>query len=284
MKFLVLGCNGMAGHLVSLYLKERGHSVLGFDLSESKYVDSVAGNVFDTEKLRQLIIKGEYDTVINCIGILNQVCDQNKSLAAYINGYLPHFLADVTCNTRTQVIHMSTDCVFSGAKGGYVENDLKDNPTFYGRSKALGELDDNKNVTFRDSIVGPDYKPNGPSLLNWFMAQEGPINGFTNRMWTGLTTLELSKAMEYAAIHRSYGLFNLVPDHAISKYELVSLFNQYFRDGKVIINPIEGAPSDLSLKRTNFGMDYLIPDYDVMVAELAEWVKKHKDMYPHYNL
>lgn len=284
MKFLVLGCNGMAGHVVSLYLKENGHSVLGFDMSESKYVDSVTGNAFDTELLKDIILKGEFDTIINCIGILNQVCDQKKDLAAYINGYFPHFLAEVTKDINTQVIHMSTDCVFSGSKGGYIETDLRDNTSFYGRTKALGELQDDKNVTFRDSIVGPDHNPNGPSLLNWFMAQNAPINGFTNRMWTGLTTLELAKAMEYAAINRVHGLFNLVPDYPISKYGLVALFNKYFRGNSITITPIEGTPSDLSLKRTNFEMDYLIPDYETMVRELAEWVYAHKEMYPHYNL
>ncbi len=142
MKFFICGCNGMAGHIISLYLKEQGHEVFGFDLKESILIPSIACNAFDTETLRKVIAEDNYDTVINCIGILNQFAEQNHALASYINSYFPHFLADVTKGTNTQVIHMSTDCVFSGARGDYTETDHRDNETFYGRSKALGELDD----------------------------------------------------------------------------------------------------------------------------------------------
>ena len=284
MKFFICGCNGMAGHIISLYLKEQGHEVFGFDLKESILIPSIACNAFDTETLRKVIAEDNYDTVINCIGILNQFAEQNHALASYINSYFPHFLADVTKGTNTQVIHMSTDCVFSGARGDYTETDHRDNETFYGRSKALGELDDDKNVTLRDSIVGPDTNPNGPSLLNWFMAQESEINGFTNKMWTGLTTLELAKAMEAAAKERVYGIFNCVPEYSISKYGLVSLFNHYLKNDSVKINPVEGTPANLSLRRTRFELSYIISDYDTQIRELAEWIKLHKDMYPHYNL
>lgn len=284
MKFFICGCNGMAGHTISLYLREQGHEVFGFDLKESTLIPSIACNAFNTETLRKVIAEGNYDTVINCIGILNQFAEQNHALASYINSYFPHFLADVTKGTNTQIIHMSTDCVFSGTRGDYVETDHRDNETFYGRSKALGELDDDKNVTLRDSIVGPDTNPNGLSLLNWFMAQENEINGFTNKMWTGLTTLELAKAMEVAAKERVHGIFNCVPDHSISKYELISLFNHYLKNDTVKINPVKGTLANFSLKRTRFELSYIVSDYDTQIRELAEWIKLHKDMYPHYNL
>ena len=284
MKFFICGCNGMAGHTISLYLREQGYEVFGFDLKESTLIPSIACNAFNTETLRKVIAEGNYDTVINCIGILNQFAEQNHALASYINSYFPHFPADVTKGTNTQIIHMSTDCVFSGTRGDYVETDHRDNETFYGRSKALGELDDDKNVTLRDSIVGPDTNPNGVSLLNWFMAQENEINGFTNKMWTGLTTLELAKAMEVAAKERVHGIFNCVPDHSISKYELISLFNHYLKNDTVKINPVKGTLANFSLKRTRFELSYIVSDYDTQIRELAEWIKLHKDMYPHYNL
>jgi len=284
MRFLVLGCNGMAGHTISLYMKEQGHEVFGFDTRKSDYVDSVAGDARDTLSLEKLIKDGNYDSVINCIGILNQFAENNKGLAAFLNGYLPHFLADVTSGTETQVIHMSTDCVFSGKRGEYTEEDFPDGQTFYDRSKALGELEDGKNVTLRNSIVGPDINPKGIGLLNWFMQQKGPLNGFTKAMWTGQTTLQLAKTMEAAAKCKAHGLYNTVPDHSISKYELLKLFNQYFRDGKIEINPVEGINADKSLKRTRFDFGYLIPDYETMVKELAEWTIAHKRMYPHYEL
>lgn len=284
MKFFVLGCNGMAGHTISLYLKERGHEVLGFDLAKSQYVDSITGNAFDTEYLRAVIKKGKFDTIINCIGVLNQFAEQNKALAAFLNSYFPHFLVETTKSMDTQVIHMSTDCVFSGKRGSYSEDDIPDGETFYDRSKALGEINDGKNITLRNSIVGPDINPNGIGLLNWFMYQKGEINGYTRTMWTGQTTLQLAKTMEAAAKEKAHGLFNTVPDHSISKYELCSLFNKYLRNNSIMIHPVQGIDADKSLKRTRFEFGYLIPDYEIMVAELAEWIRKHKEMYPHYNL
>ncbi len=284
MKFFVLGCNGMAGHTISLYLKEQGHEVLGFDRAKSKYVDSVVGDARDLSFLEKLIKDGHYDSVINCIGILNQFAEQNKALATFLNSYFPHFLADITSSTDTQIIHMSTDCVFSGKRGEYTEDDFRDGETFYDRSKALGELEDGKNITLRNSIVGPDINPNGIGLMNWFMQQNGSINGYTKAMWTGQTTLQLAKTMEVAAKEKAHGLYNTVPNCAISKYDLLKLFNHYLRQDKVVINSVDGINADKSLKRTRFDFYYIIPDYEKMVADLAEWVFKHKEMYPHYQL
>ena len=284
MKFLVLGCNGMAGHTISLYLYEQGHNVFGFDRNKSQYIDSVAGDARNTEKLRKIIIDGKFDTVINCIGILNQFAEQNKALATFLNSYLPHFLVEVTADTATQVIHMSTDCVFSGRKGQYTEDDYRDGETFYDRTKALGELEDDKNITLRNSIVGPDINPKGIGLFNWFMQQSGDINGFTKAMWTGQTTLQLAKTMEVAAQERAHGLYNTVPSSSISKYDLLRLFNKYLRNNTLTIHSIEGINADKSLKRTRFEFSYPIPDYETMVVEMAEWIKNHKSMYPHYNL
>lgn len=288
MKFFICGCNGMAGHTISLYLLEQGHEVYGFDLQESKLIKSFAGNAFDTETIARVIKEGNYDTVINCIGVLNQFAESNHALAAFLNSYFPHFLAKTTEGTDTQVIHMTTDCVFSGKKGSYTEHDLRDGETFYDRSKALGELDDQKNLSLRNSIVGADINPKGIGLLNWFMNNttgENPVvNGYTKAMWTGQCTYQLAKTMEAAAKERAHGLVNAVPDTDISKYELLKLFNKYFRGGRVQINAVEGVNADKSLKRTNWDFNYRIPDYEQMVAEMAEWIYKHKELYPHYNL
>ena len=285
MKFLVLGCNGMAGHLISLYLHEQGHEVTGFARSKSKYVDSIEGDAADTESIKSIIDKGHYDSVINCIGVLNQFAEQNHARAVYLNSYLPHFLADVTSGTETQVIHMSTDCVFSGKRGGYTEHDLRDGETFYDRSKALGELEDGKNLTLRNSIVGPDIKASGIGLMNWFMQQKGPVNGFTKAMWTGQTTLQLAKTMEAAAQQRAHGLYNTVPKRSISKYELLCLFNREVRIQPIEIIPQDSFVADKSLVRTCYeGFSYEIPDYEVMIKELGNWMRAHREMYPHYDL
>ncbi len=284
MKFLVFGCNGMAGHLISLYLKEQGHEVLGFAREKSRFIDSVAGDAMDSCFIRELVGVNKFDSVINCIGLLNQFAENNKAGAVFLNSFFPHFLAKITEGTDTQVIHMSTDCVFSGKRGQYTEDDFRDGVTFYDRSKALGELDDGKNITLRNSIVGPDIKQKGIGLLNWFMQQHGVVNGYTGAMWTGQTTLQLAKTMEAAAREKAHGLYNTVPNHSISKYELLKLFNKHLRTDKIDIVPIDKMAVDKSLKRTHWDFSYEIPDYETMVMELGEWMKSHKDLYPHYDL
>lgn len=285
MKFLVLGCNGMAGHIISLYLKEQGHDVTGLARSKSAFVPTIIGDASNTELLHGAIFAGKYDSVINAIGLLNQFAENNHSAAAFLNGYLPHFLAEITNGTSTQIIHMSTDCVFSGKDGHYTEESLPDGATFYDRSKAMGELNDDKNITLRNSIVGPDIKESGIGLLNWFMQQPGPsVNGFTGAIWTGQTTLQLAKTMEAAAKERACGLVNAVPTESITKYDLLKLFNKYLRGGELTINPVDGVTADKSLVRTNFEFDYIIPDYETMVSEMAQWMKAHRELYPHYNI
>lgn len=284
MKIFILGCNGMAGHTISLYLQEQGHEVVGFAKKKSKYVKSVVGDARDLSLLSEIINVGKFDSVINCIGILNQFAEKNKELATFLNAYLPHYLASITEETNTQVIHMSTDCVFSGKKGSYTEDDLRDGETFYDRSKALGELEDNKNITLRNSIVGPDINPEGIGLLNWFMKQKGSINGYIGAIWTGQTTLQLAKTMEFAARERAKGLYNMVPDSSISKYELLKLFNHYLRNDELEIKPVFGVNLDKSLRRTRFDFNIQIPDYEYMVAEMARWMKSHAGMYPHYYM
>ena len=274
----------MAGHTISLYLQEQGHEVYGFDLHESKLIKSFAGNAFDTETIARVIKEGKYDTVINCIGVLNQFAENNHALAAFLNSYFPHFLAKTTEGTDTQVIHMSTDCVFSGKRGQYTEDDLKDGTTFYDRSKALGEIENDKDLTMRQSIVGPDINPEGIGLLNWFMQQQGEVSGYTGAMWTGQTTLQLAKTMEAAASERAHGLYNLVPSSSISKCDLLGLFNEYIRKDKLTIKPVDGMSADKSLRRTRWDFGYVIPDYETMVAELSEWMRSHNHLYPHYNL
>ena len=284
MKIIVLGTNGMAGHTISLYFKEHGHDVMGFDRQKSMLVNSVAGDAFDRDFLKELVQSRPYDAVINCIGLLNQFAENNKSGAAYLNGYLPHYLAELTEGTATQVLHMSTDCVFSGKRGQYTEDDFPDGTTFYDRSKALGELNDDKNLTLRNSIVGPDLNPKGIGLLNWFMQQQGEISGYTGAIWTGQTTLQLAKTMEAALKEHAHGLVNTVPEHYISKCDLLKLFNKYLRNDTLKIIPVNKNAADKSLKRTRFDFSYVIPDYEQMIAELAVWMKAHKELYPHYML
>ncbi len=279
---LVLGSIGMAGHLITLYFKEKGFNVTAYSMQPFPYCNNIIGNALETENFKNMLLDGDYDVVINCIGILNQVADENQSLAVYLNSYLPHLVADTLKGKKTKLIHMSTDCVFAGNSGPYYEDSLRDGLTFYDRSKALGEVEDNKNLTFRNSIIGPDMNENGIGLFNWFMKQRGEINGFTGAMWTGVTTLTLAKAMEQAIKEDLCGLYNLVNNTSISKYDLLCLFNKYFRNNELKINKSESLNLDKSLRRKRNDFSFVVPTYEEMVSEMSDWVNNHKDLYPMY--
>lgn len=282
MKILVLGANGMAGHTISMYFLENGHDVTTYTVAPFGFGKNVVGDAFETEKLKSLVLSDNFDAVINCIGLLNQIADSNPEKAIFLNSYLPHFIASVLNGSTTKFIQMSTDCVFAGNTGPYFENSLKDGRTFYDRTKALGEVDYNQHVTFRNSIIGPDMNVLGIGLFNWFMKQSGTINGFTNAIWTGVTTLTLAKAMEKGIQGNLTGLYNLVNNESISKYELVKLFNTHFRNNELSVLADERLNLDKSLRNTRTDFGFQVPSYEQMIVEMKEWVNNHPDLYPHY--
>ena len=242
------------------------------------------GDARDEKLLAEAIGEGEFDVVVNCVGVLNRFAERDPEGAAYLNGELPHILARVCEGTHARVFHMSTDCVFAGNTGPYTEDSVPDGQTVYDRTKAAGELRDDRNLTLRCSIVGPDMHPAGIGLLNWFMAQEGPVKGYTGAIWTGLTTLELAKAMEVAALEGARGLVNMVPPRSISKCDLLRLFDRELRGGSVGVVPDESVRLDKTLVRTNFDCSFRPKGYAEQVAEMAAWVREHAELYPHYEL
>ena len=233
--------------------------------------------------VKKLAAEG-YDVVINCIGLLNQFAENNKAMAVLLNGYLPHYLVELTKDTRTRIIHMSTDCVFAGNDGPYFEDTLPNGASFYDRSKAMGEFNNDKDLTFRNSIIGPDIKASGIGLFNWFMKQEGPIGGFTGAIWTGVTTYTLAQAMEAALKENLTGLYNLVNNTSINKFDLCSLFNKYFRAGEVEINPNDKLQLDKTLKCTRTDFSFRVPSYEQQIKDMREWVDAHPSLYPHYSV
>ncbi|MFD0826422.1 SDR family oxidoreductase [Neobacillus sp. M.A.Huq-85] len=282
MKILVLGSTGMAGHLISIYLKEVGHNVTAFSRRRFEYCNNIIGDITDFTYLKDVIAEGRFDAIINAIGILNSDAEENKPLAVLLNSYLPHYLSEITKNLKTKVIHMSTDCVFSGKEGGYTETSFKDGETFYDRSKALGELENNKDLTFRNSIIGPDLNKDGIGLFNWFMKQQGQINGYTKAIWTGVTTLTLAKAMDKALEENLTGVYNLVNNETINKFELLNLFNKYMKDNSISIVPSDSLVLDKSLINNRTDLGFKVPSYEQMIIEMREWIEKHKELYPHY--
>jgi dTDP-4-dehydrorhamnose reductase len=282
-KFLILGATGMAGHMISLYLQEQGHDVTTFSTKGFPFCNNISGDAMDKQFLTAMFRGGgDYDVVINCIGVLNQACDRQPSGAVYLNSYLPHLIADTLRDTKTKLIQLSTDCVFSGQTAPYSENSFRDGRTFYDRTKALGEVEDDRNLTFRNSIIGPDMKENGIGLFNWFMKQRGTINGYTKAIWTGVTTLTLAKAVASAAVENLTGVYHLVNNESISKFDLLRIFNKHLRGGRLFIQQSEAVNLDKSLSNNRKDFSFEVPGYEQMVVEMKDWIYCHKELYPHY--
>lgn len=282
MKVLVLGASGMAGHVIAMYLHDAGHAVTTLTRTPFPYLDNINCDVTDFPKLKSIIEAGDYAAVVNCVGILNQYAEADPAMAILLNAYLPHFLADILKNSNTKLSQMSTDCVFSGKAGSYIESSTPDGEGYYDRTKALGEIDNSKDLTFRESIVGPDMHENGIGLFNWFMRQKSPIGGYTKAIWTGVTTLTLAKAMETAIASDLTGIYHLVNNQIITKYKLLKLFNQYFKNNAVAINENPNFVCNKSLVNTRKDFAFVVPSYEVMVREMRDWVYAHKELYPHY--
>jgi len=278
MKLLVLGAGGMAGHVATIRLLEQGHNVTGFARRELPFCETIVGDLMSVDISG--IVSG-FDAVINCVGVLNKAVDASPDNGIWLNSYLPHLLA----RYAKRVIHISTDCVFSGHDGGsYCEDSFRSADTMYGRSKALGELFDDRNLTFRTSIVGPDINENGVGLFNWFMQQNGAVNGYIGAIWGGVTTLVLADAIDAAFRQGTTGLFHLTNCEKISKYELLKLFNTLRREPVAIV-PSKDVNEDKSLVHTRTGFSsYSVPSYADMVSDMGKWMLMHKTMYQRYEL
>lgn len=281
-KILVLGSTGMAGHLITLYLYEKGYNVTALSITKFPFVNNIICDVTNDSQFSKVIIDGEYDVIINCIGILNQFAEDNKDKAVYLNSYLPHKVCKLIENAKTKYIHMSTDCVFSGDSDFYNENSPRDGKTFYDRTKALGEINDNRNLTFRNSIIGPDTNENGIGLFNWFMKQDKQINGYDGVKWNGVTTLTLAKAMEKAMKTELSGIYNLVNNNTITKFEMLMLFNKYSKKDLIITKTSDFNVSKILNNTRQHEFDFVVPKYDIMIAEMFDWINTHKHLYNHY--
>lgn len=192
------------------------------------------------------------DVIINCIGLVKQLLEAGNPLSAIpINSLLPHRLAHLSklCNAR--LVHISTDCVFSGSKGMYTELDVSDARDLYGRSKFLGEVDYPNAITLRTSIIGHELEGTC-SLINWFLSQEGIVKGFKNAVFSGLPSIELARIIRDIVIPRPelHGLYH-VSAEPINKFDLLSLVADVYGK-KIEILPDEHLVINRSLDSTRF--------------------------------
>jgi len=282
-KILVLGSTGLIGHQVYLRLKKCSDYKL-YNIAYRKKItdDTILLDARDEKVLEQTICEIKPDIIINCIGVLISEANRNPENAIFLNAYIPQHLKNIANELGIKLVHISTDCVFSGKKGSYIENDIKDANDIYGRAKALGEVIEVPHVTLRTSVVGPEIKE-GEELFHWFMRQKGTIQGFTKSLWSGVTTIELAKAVEWAIENDITGLYHITNGKSINKYELLELFKK-FTHKEIDIETVEGRVTNKTLIDTRKEINYVVPDYDVMVHDMIVSMKNNKILYSHYDL
>lgn len=274
-KIVILGI-GMAGHVLSKYLKSLDkYKIIGISKSQNDYVDYE----IDIEKeLFELgFILGNIcpDVIINCTGVLVKAAEDYPYKAIYTNSFFPHWLEYQYRNSKTKIIHLSSDCIFDGKIGFYSEQDLPNNYfSWYGKTKIMGELNNSKDLTLRISIVGPELKENGTGLFHWFMKQTGAIKGYDNVLWNGISTLELAKQIGRILDINLVGVYHLITEDLISKHDLLKLIQEIWNKNDVVIE----KDSSVYLNRVlinNRLNEYNphIPDYSTQLKELHGWYK-----------
>jgi len=283
-KVLVLGSTGLIGHQVFNYLQANG----GYELHNISHRSKLKENTINIdarneEHFLKCIVDIDPDFIINCIGILISDSNSNPENAIFLNAYLPHRLARIANDIDAQLIHISTDCVFSGNRGTpYIETDIKDGLGVYAETKMLGEIINKTHLTLRTSVVGPELKDGGEELFHWFMSQSGVISGYTKSIWSGVTTIELAKAVEFSIRNGMTGLYHVTNNASISKFDLIKLFQKHMRKD-IDISPVDGRDTNKSFIDTRNILNYEIPSYDLMISEMAELVRNNKSLYSQYE-
>lgn len=282
-RILILGSAGMAGHVVKKHLRDSGKYVIGElarTVSPSKF--SYAIDVSDLTSLDQVIIEFKPNVIINCIGVLNKEAEENPDKAILLNSYLPHHLAKKANASGARLIHISTDCVFSGLKGNYLDTDLKDGIGFYAQSKALGEVSYSTHLTIRTSIIGPEIKSNGIGLLHWFLRNEAKeIKGYTQAYWGGVTTIQLAIAIGHAIEESLSGLIHLTNGERISKFDLVNIFKEVFKkDVQIQADDHYSVDKSLAVSEQTILLGE-VPCYEKMVKDMKTWIQANRELYSH---
>jgi len=210
--------------------------------------------------------------------------NQNPENAIYINAYMPHMLMKLADKINCKLIHISTDCVFSGIKDNpYKEFDFKDGKDTYAKTKGLGEIINERHLTLRTSVIGPELKLDGQELFHWFMSQRGEINGFTKAIWSGVTTLILAKSILWAIENKITGLYHITNNKTIDKFKLLTLIKKH-TNKNIIIKPFDEKIINKSFTDTRDEIDFIIPSYDVMIENMIDMIKKNKNLYEQYKL
>jgi dTDP-4-dehydrorhamnose reductase len=282
-KVLVLGASGMLGNTVLRYFCDRqDHDVVGSVRTSAaaqrlppkvRAQTEVGTNVEDPDSLMRLFEAIRPTLVINCVGVVKQLAEADNALVAIpLNAVLPHRLAHLCAIAGARLIHISTDCVFSGTKGLYRESDLPDACDLYGLSKHLGEVTYPHSITLRTSIIGHELGT-AHGLLNWFLAQSGSVRGYARAIFSGLPTVELAHAIHDYVLPDAtlHGVYH-VSAEPIDKCSLLKLVAAAY--GKATtVTPDEALVIDRSLDSTRFraATGYVPPDWPALIARMHEF-------------
>jgi dTDP-4-dehydrorhamnose reductase len=283
MRVLVLGASGMLGSAVfrefdghasyEVWGLVRNESFLSYfsPVQQSRILTGV--DVLDEAALAGAFERVRPEVVIKCVGLIKQKEYAEDPLVVLpINAMLPHRLAAVCATGNARLLHISTDCVFSGRKGMYTEDDPSDAEDLYGKSKYIGELRDVRHaVTLRTSIIGRELN-SSRALVDWFLAQQGSVHGFRRSIFSGVTAIELARIMRDVVLPDAslYGLYH-VSSAPISKFELLKLVAAQY--GKTIdVLPDDELVIDRSLDSSRFrqATGYKAPSWESMVRVMHE--------------
>ena len=281
-KILILGASGLIGHQVYFKLKLRkDFEIITMAYQRRVNNETILLDARDEYLLKEKIQDINPDIIVNCMGILIAEANENPAHAIFLNSYMPYFLKNLADKLESKLVHISTDCVFSGNDGAYTEVSLKDADGIYGRSKGLGEVIDGSHVTLRTSVVGPELK-DGEELFHWFMKQQGIIKGYSKSLWSGVTTLELAKRVLWAIDYDIKGLYHITNGIPINKYELLMLFKK-LTNKAINIEKVEGRVTDKTLLDTRQELKEPIPDYETMLRDMISFIRARPDLYKHYS-
>ena len=284
-KVLVLGSAGLIGHQVYNYLKDSDN----YELHNISYQNKIQDDTVLLDARNEQVFIDKITSIspkyiVNCIGILIDGSNADPENSIFLNSYMPHRLTRLADKINAKLIHISTDCVFSGdKKEPYIETDEKDGRGVYAKTKGLGEVVSDKHLTLRTSVVGPELKNDGEELFHWFMGQSGEISGYTKAIWSGVTTTELAKAVKWSIDHHITGLYHVTNNSSISKYDLLQLFQKYTKKD-INIKPFSGKDANKSFIDTRLLMDYKIPSYDQMISDMVSLIANNRPLYSQYKV
>jgi len=282
MNVLIFGATGMLGHKL-MHSMSQSFTVYGtLRRNKEEFLHhpimgkmNLIGNTSadNGKSIEDAIEFADPDVAINCVGIIKQLPEAKDPIKSItINSLFPHVLAQQCGDRGIRLIHLSTDCVFSGKKGDYSETDVPDAFDLYGRSKLLGELDEPGCLTLRTSIIGRELN-SANGLLEWFLSQKGqPVKGYKNAIFSGFTTNALSEIITQIIIkYPDLGGLYHVSSNPISKYDLLNLVKEQY-NLEINIEPDFHEVSNRSLNSSKFRSTtkIYIPDWKEMVKDMYQ--------------